>query len=104
MTRSSTRYVAVSTLGNLLHCHARRFRAREDGRLPARDGLEGDGIAADALRPPAGRSGFKPPPLVRAACVPPVALVGMPIFLDEVALAARAALEHGCFELAWEAS
>lgn len=29
----------------------------------------------------------KPPPLVRAACVPPGALVGVPLFLDEVTLA-----------------
>jgi hypothetical protein len=31
----------------------------------------------------------KPPPLVRAACVPPGALVGVPLFFDEVALARK---------------
>jgi hypothetical protein len=42
------------------------------------------GLVAPHLK---GMVWVKPPPLVRAACVPPGALVGVPLFLDEVELA-----------------
>jgi hypothetical protein len=65
----------------------REMARKVTGSQPMREGITTSftkGLVKPHLR---GMAWVKPPPLGRAACVPPGALVGVPLLLDEVALA-----------------
>jgi hypothetical protein len=75
--------VALEAMAGFLRETARTAAASR----PIREGTImslAEGLVKPHLR---GIVWVKPPPLVRARCVPPGAFIGVPLFLDEVALA-----------------